>query len=334
MCPTPPESVKEGIVVDVPAVAASIQFAMRSAGIKASNGTAAIAGPGVLVRHVQLPQMSEQSLRKSIHFEAGKFISSSIEDSVVEFEIMGPASEPGQMKVMLVASPKAMIESRVETLVQAGLDPLAIDVEAFATFRSLVEYNPDGSQLEGTIALLDMGANHTEINLVSKGVLMLTRNVPIAGVSLTNAIKSAEGLNDEEAEQRKYDIDMTSLVDPPAGTTTEPGLRVIQSLIDELLREIRRSINFFQSQLPDTSAETNVDKIILCGGSSRLNGLLPYTKSRLNIEAVIGNPAMAEYINPASGGLLSDGDLPLYSVAFGLGVKNALPPHKKIRPAA
>ena len=321
-CPSPPDSVKEGIVVDVPAVASSIQFAMRSAGIKASTANAAIAGPGVLVRHVQIPIMSEQMLRKSIHFEAGKFIASSIEDSVVEFEIISDSEEPGQMKVMLVAAPAAMIESRVQTLVEAGLEPISIDVEAFATFRSLIEYNPDRSLLEGTVALLDIGANHAEINLVHKGLLMLTRTIPIAGSSLTSAIKNAQGLSDEEAEQKKYEIDLTELVDSPAGTTSDPALKAVQSLTDELLREIRRSISYFQTQLPDTSADANVDRVLVCGGSSKLRGLVPYTQSRLSIETVVGNPSMADYISPSTALGFDPEDLPLYPVAFGLSVKD------------
>jgi len=320
-CPTPPESVREGAVVDVPEVAAAIQFAIRSAGIKATNGVVAIAGPGVLVRHVQLPKMTEQVLRRSIHFEASKFISTSVEDSVVEFEILGDGDEPGQMKVMFVAAPKAMIDSRVSVLEHAGLEPLAVDVEAFATFRALLEYNPDQSLMESTVALLDIGASHTEINLACKGSLALTRTVPIAGSSLTNAIKSAENCSEDEAEQRKYSLDLSELVDLPPGAAGDSSLKVIQSLVDEVLREIRRSINYLQSQLPDGAADTTVDKIILTGGTARLNGLAAYTKNRLSIDVSTGNPALADFIDLSSAAGLNEEDVPLLATAFGLAAK-------------
>ena len=315
MCPTPSESVKEGIVVQIPEVAAALQFCMRSAGIKASNTVAAIAGPGVIVRHVSMPKMPEQVLRRSISYEASKLISASMEDSTVEFEILGDAAEEGQMDVLIVAVPKAMIDSRLAVLEHAGMTPLAVDVEAFATLRALIEHNPDDSLRTGTVALLDVGASHTEINLVVNGKLELTRTIQVAGRSLTNAIKNAENCSDDEAEQKKFDFDLKDLIDSPAGYTPPPGLKAVQSLIDEILREIRRSINYYQSQLPDGAGETTVDRLIFTGGTARLKGLLPYASNRLNVNVNMGTPVSRELIGVPS---LNEEDLPLFTVAFGL----------------
>lgn len=323
MCPTPPGSVKEGVVVNIPEVAAAIQFALRSAGIKATSAIGAIAGPGVVVRQIQLPKMTEQVLRKSIYFEAGKHISASIEDSIVEFEILGDADDPAQMNVLIVASPKAMIESRVSALEQAGLEPLAVDIEAFATFRSLISHNPAVGCTENTIALLDIGASHAEINLVSKGKLELTRTIPIAGSSLTNVVKNTVHCTEEEAEQLKCAIDLSGLVEQMPDSTTDPQLKALQSLVDEMLREIRRSINYYQSQLPD-GTEASVNKLVLTGGTANLKGIVPYTASRLKVEVEIGMPGGG--MSESSQTPLSDEDMPLFSIAFGLAVKEMPPP--------
>jgi type IV pilus assembly protein PilM len=321
-CPTPESSLKDGVIVKVSEVAAAIQFAIRSAGIRASSAVAAIAGPGVIVRQIQVPKMTEQLLRKSIAFEASKYVSTSTEDNVVEFEILPTSRDDGQMDVMIVASPRAMIDSRVKTLEEAGLEPIAIDVEAFAVLRALIQHNRDQSLSDGTVAILDIGASHAEINLVCKGVLALTRTIPIAGDSLTNAVRNAMNCDESEAEQAKFALDFTEVLDIPPGATTDPCLKVAQSLVDELLREIRRSVNYYQSQLPDGSAETVIDKLILTGGSSRLKGLLPYTKSRLGMEVCSGNPALDGLVNlPGSGADLSEEDTPLLTVAYGLAVK-------------
>lgn len=317
-CPTPPEAVKEGIIINAMETAEAIQFAMRSAGIKGSNAVTAIAGPGVVVRTVLMPKMSEQILRKSIRFEAGKYISVPMEDSVVEFDILNSTSD-NQMNVALVAAPREMIESHALVLEQSGLEPLSIDIEAFATLRALVEMNPDESVRKGTIALLDIGASHTEINLVSSGMLMLTRTIPIAGTALTNAIKTVENCSDQEAEQMKHALDITPAVDSSASTGFSSSLRTIQQLIDELLREIRRSFNYYQSQLPEGSSESAIERVIITGGASRLKGLAPYMQSRLNVDVTIGNPLSwipESMISNIDG--LSKEDYPLFTVALGL----------------
>ena len=90
--PTPPDAVKEGVVVNLVDVSREIKSMLREAGIKAAGAICAISGSQVIVRQVQFPKMAEAVLRKSIKYEASKHISSSMEDSVVEFEILGEAA--------------------------------------------------------------------------------------------------------------------------------------------------------------------------------------------------------------------------------------------------
>ena len=134
--PCPKDAIKDGVVVNVPEVAQAIKSMMRDASIKATGAICGIAGAQVIVRQVQFPKVPEAALRKSIRFEAGKYISTSVEDSIVEFEIVGDAEEAGQMNVWLVAAPREMIDSRVQAMESAGLDPLVIDIEAFSLIRA------------------------------------------------------------------------------------------------------------------------------------------------------------------------------------------------------
>lgn len=321
VCPTPPDIVKEGVVTNVAEVANAVQFALRSAGIKASAAVTAIAGSGVIVRNVKVPKMGEDALRKSIRFEAGKFISSSMDDSIVEFDILGDSEEEGQVNIVLVAAPRAMVETKVAALEQAGLEPLSVDVEAFALLRAL-QCRPDsGIPENGTVALLDMGASHTEINLISNGELALTRTIPIAGNNLSAAIRNATGCTDEEAEEMKHAVDLRDLLQPSEEARENAALRAIQPLMDELLREIRRSINYYQSQLPDGS-DASVDTLILTGGTARMKGLEDYTRSRLNVQAVVGSPVLSSMYDSSSAPEgMSEDDVPLIAVGLGLALK-------------
>lgn len=324
ICPTPCGSMKEGIVNDPAEVASAIQFAMRAAGIRASGAIAAIAGPGVVVRHVKVPKMTEAALRKSIYFQAGKYISSSVEDSVVEFEILDDADEDGQMNIVLVAAPRAMVESKVSALELAGLEPVAVDVEAFALLCAFRGSGCPEIPMQGTVALLDMGASHTEINLVSQGELALTRTIPIAGAGLTGAIKNAKSCTDAEADEMKHSVNLEHLL-AAASEEDQSVVKAIQPLVDELLREIRRSINYYQSQLPD-GTDTAIDGLVLTGGTAQLGGLAAYTKSRLNVPVTVGSSVLTEVFDFSSYPTdLTADDIPLLAVGFGLALKELQP---------
>ena len=339
--PTPPDTVHDGIVTDVQAVSSAVRDTIRGADIHASGAVAAVSGSQVLVRLVELPRMSESVLRKTIRFEAAKYISANVDDSLVEFEVLDRDPGNGQMQVMLVAAARELVASRVAVLENAGLEPLVVDIEAFALMRSLVEHSTDSNLLSQTVALLDMGASHTDLNIVSGGRFVLTRNIPIAGSSLTMAIKSLAGYDEISAEALKKRI----RIGPVAQEDAEPmdenlvrAIRAIQPLLDELLREIRRSLHYYQSQFPEGTPEATVSRLLLTGGTSRMPGLPEYVSARLNVQADVMNVLTDSGIKE---GCLTEeeakADGPLLAVAAGLALRSLAPvqkaePPKKAQP--
>lgn len=287
---TPPESCRDGVITNYLDVSQAIKTLLRSANIRSTSAVAAISGSQVIVRQVQIPKMSEASLRKSIHYEASKYVSASIDDSVVEFEIIGQSEDSEQMNVMLAAAPKELVESRVNVLEAAGLQPIAIDVEAFAIIRALVENTTGGEFDNKTVALIDMGASHTDVNIVTNGSFALTRSIPIAGDSFTNAIKTLTGFSYEDAERLKFEMAMQDSIDKMLVQEVESkSWRVVQPLLDELLREIRRSIHYYQSQFPEGAEQASVSQIVLTGGTARMPGIAAYVETKLNVPVDIGD---------------------------------------------
>ena len=306
--PTPQDAVRDGIVIDQAGVAAALRGLLQGAGIDANAAVAAISGASVIVRHVKLPKMAEAVMRKSVRFEAAKHISSSIDDSMIEFEITGPVpGEDDKMSVMLVAAPNDMVETRLSALALAGLEPVAVDIEAFALQRALLDLSPTRPGDGATLALLDIGATTTDVNIVTNGQFALTRNIPIAGDSFTQALKAgAPGADWNTLEALKATVDMTTLLQPDADPESAALARAMQPAIDELLREVRRSTNYYQSQLADPAsvilpagvdAQSSgaVSRIVVTGGSAKLRGLEEYMAARLGVPVEVWNP----FENPA-----------------------------------
>ncbi|MGI4791166.1 MAG: type IV pilus assembly protein PilM [Janthinobacterium lividum] len=303
IAPTPQDAVRDGIVMDQAAVAEALRALLADSGIDANAVVAAISGTSVIVRHVKLPKMPESVLRKSVRFEAAKHISSSVDDSVIEFEITGNVpGEDDKMSVMLVAAPNDMVQSRLSMLTLAGLEPIAIDVEAFALQRALVDLSPTRPGEGTTLALLDIGATTTDVNIIANGLFALTRNIPIAGDSFTQAIKAvAPGADWAELERLKTEVDMAVLLQNETDSQAAILAHALQPAIDELLREVRRSTNYYQSQLADTAnsilpagttSQTSgpVGKIVITGGSAKMRGLEAYMSARLGVPVEIWNP--------------------------------------------
>lgn len=288
---TPVDAIKEGVVLDPAEVGLAIKMALREAHVSATSAVIGVSGGSVIVRMVRIPKMPEATLRKSIKYEAGRYVPSSIEDSFIEFEIIRE-TEDGQMDVLIVAAPRDIVESRIAACEAAGLEVEIVDVEAFAMYRALVETREDETIEDQTIAIVDVGAETTNVSVVSNGSFAMTRSIQHGGTVLTNALKNYFKLSDEDADEGKNQLNIADLIGN--GSQENPPLRVIQPHVDELIREIRRSLNYYQSQQTEAGESTPVTKLILSGGGARLNGLGEYMSHKLGLQVerigVLDNP--------------------------------------------
>lgn len=122
------------------------------------------------------------------------------------------------------------------------------------------------------------------MNVVSRGEFALTRNIPIAGDSFTNAIKSLTGDTFEDAEQAKLEMAANCPLDQLSASQPDNRTwKVVQPLLDELIREIKRSINYYHSQFPEGNEDMYVSKVVLTGGAARMPGMDTYMSAKLAI---------------------------------------------------
>jgi len=282
--PMPEGAMRDGIVTDVEVVGQALKGALSQLGFHPSSGHIAVSGGSVVVRNVRIPKMAEAALRKSIKIEAGRYVPSSVEDSYIEFEIIGTADD-GQMNVLIVAAPKDVVESRMAAAKYAGIEVESVDIEVFASYRSLIEADEHNGWQDKTVAIIDIGSAHTNVSVVQQGVFMMTRAIPQGGGVLTQAIQNYFKLSEEDAESGKAALDVAMLADDSA-PRENPPLRVIQPHVDDLVREIRRSLNYFQSQQTESQKASQVEALLVTGGGSKLPGLAQYMSHKLQLPTI------------------------------------------------
>lgn len=300
---TPPDSVKEGVVTDPSSVGAALRQCLREAHISATSANIAVAGGSVVVRTVRIPKMTEATLRKSIKYEASRYVPSNVEDSYIEFEIIGEVDDV-QMDVLVVAAPKEVVESRIKACEEAGLEVDVVDVEPFCVYRSLLESEMPSEYTGKTIALVDIGSSNTSMSVVTDGQFAMARSLPQGGRTMTDALKNYFKLSDEDAESGKAQLDIAELAQE-VGPKENPPIRVVQPHIDDLIREVRRSLNYFQSQAQEGGPKS-VDAVVLAGGGAKMAGLADYFSHKLGIPAssvgVLDNPRFSGGLEEAEHG--------------------------------
>ncbi len=233
---------------------------------KTKKVVTSVSGKSVIVRYINMVQMTPENLESAIRFEADKYIPFDLEEVQLECQKLMdlPVEEGGaspEMKVLLVAVKRSLVEEQARMLIDLGLQPIAIDVDAFAIGNAyeLKESLSPGLSEEGKISgLVDIGANKTCINILKNNISLFAREVYLGGNDLTNAITRRMGVDIYQAEAMKKD---------PQDRENEVH-EAITPVIEDLGNEINLSFDFFENQY-----DGSVNHVFMSGGSALLPGL-------------------------------------------------------------
>ena len=276
----PAEAIVQGAFLNASAITEAIREAIDNGKIKTKNVAAAVSGHSVIVKKVNLPAMSREELDEQIRWEAEQYIPFDVNEVNLDFQILGGGNDEGQMEVLLVAAKKDLIDDYVQVIHEAGLVPVAIDVAAFAV-ENAFEANYDASPGQ-TVALVNIGAQVVNINIVSNGVPSFTRDITTAGNQYTEEIQKALSISFSEAERIKLGGRRTDSQD----VVPQEVEQAVQSVTETVIGEISRSLDFYGA----TSADNRIEKVYLAGGASKVSGFAKAFHERTGLAVAALNP--------------------------------------------
>jgi type IV pilus assembly protein PilM len=320
--PTPTGAIKDGSIVDSRVLADAVrQIYGGGKGKVKLDGV--VSGPTVMIRPIIMTQMNATELKSAINFEAEKYLPYAVADATVQGIHVGasPDGDEQKMEVLLVAAPKDLIRGAREVIEMAGHEPRSIDLEPFALLRAL-KTAADPAVFGQTIALINLGASSSSINIFSGGHLRHNRTITVAGNSFTKAISQSLNLSFEEAEKMKkekgvirVDKDAT-----PVAPTTMRIYNVIMPVLAELVKEIQASFNYYRSRYKGQ----NVDHIFLSGGTACFKNIDAFFYNELGVACHIANPLKNIAVS-SSAGVTADElreQAPALMVAVGLALNH------------
>jgi type IV pilus assembly protein PilM len=262
----PPDSIVDGAIIDGGAVADAVRRLFANKRFKAKDVVASLSGNSVIVKKITLPSMTEAELSESIYWEAEQYIPFDIQDVNLDYEILDAGTE-GSMEVLLVAAKKDKIADYTNVISQAGKAPVIVDVDVFA-LQNAFEANY-GFEPNAVVAILNAGASAININILSGSQSVFTRDVSMGGNAFTEAVQKELNLPYESAEQLKKGQDVD-------GATYEDARAVLRAMTDNVLLEVEKTFDFFKA----TASNDRIDRIMLCGGASRVEGFQESLRER------------------------------------------------------
>lgn len=241
--------------------------------LKASNTAIniSLSGQNVITRYVTLPVMSKDEFKKALKFEVHKYMPFSIEEVNYDGYILRQDLPDNKMLVLIAAAKKDFLSERLKLIQDLGLNVGIVDIDSLALINAFnFSYSQDETLAHKTIALLNIGAAITNVNILEAGKPCLSRDINIAGDNFTNKIADELGVDVKTAK------DLKTTQEKEALNKIKPS---IDTVLSQLANEVRSSFDYYESQ-----SVTSVEKIFVSGGGSLLSGLVDNLSHLLGVE--------------------------------------------------
>ncbi len=287
IAPTPPMTIKDGSVVDSAVLGDAIKNLLDSADIEVSQLISSVSGQQVVIRPIRMIKLSPKELNQAIKWEAERYLPYSVTEAKISGTIITEDVGDGKnMEVLLIAVPNEMVKNSREVIKMAEVEPGPIDLEPFALYRAL-KYCLEPEQMEQTLAIINLGAAFSSINIFQGNILRHNRTISIAGNSFTKAIGQSLNLSFEEAEKIKKEKGVIRVENDatPVAPTTMRIFNLIIPVLTELVTEIQRSFDYYRSHKGES-----VDLVVLTGGTARFKNIDTYLFNELGIACETANP--------------------------------------------
>ena len=305
MRPLLPDAIVEGEIMDYGLVSDSVRGLFQEMGVKGANVVTAIGGHDVIIKKIEMDRMKESDAREVIRWEAEQHVPFDIKSVELDFQILDPNGDGLQMEVLLVAAKRELVDNKVGLLQDAGVNPIIIDIDAFALHNAFEHNYPDSQ--DGIIALVNIGHETTNVSILENGVPILTRDIPFGSRKIREDLQRERGLTAEQAE------------DVVQGRETARDLETfIEASADEVAVGIERASAFLMTREDGNS----VGRIFLSGGGARIPGMADTLARRMNVETELVNPFERVPVRPgAAGDILIDEAAPMLLLPLGLALR-------------
>lgn len=307
-------NIEDGRIINKENVVTAIKTVLASPNAKRINSNKVICSlpeSKAFVRIIDIPKMSKDEAREAVKWEMEASMPMAIDEVYFDWQFIKNIDDNKDVqRVLTAAVSKEIVDDWMEVFTMAGLDVYGLEIESISSIRSLVDGN---AEKEETALIVDLGARRTSFIIAEGFVPYFTSSIPFSSECMNDAICKTLKLTAEEAEEAKVSNGIEN------SSMRNPIFKAVESLLENLVTEIVKTINFYDEMSNDSQ---EITKIILCGGGSNMKGMPEFLTKKINKDVVVGNP----WINVKIGNelpIISKENSVRYATAIGLALRGA-----------
>jgi len=249
---------------------------------KINHLVTAVGGEQVSIKQIKTIFLPDDELESALFFEAKKHLAISGGDMILDFQVLSVEEKTNNMNVLLVATTKEHLRGHSDILTRAGLTPNYVDAEALAVANS---FALNTYVEEGVYVILNMGAHRTNMVVYGNKSKFFSRDIDFGGFHFTKDIMREHGLDFEQAEKYKFDYGLQG--PKKTGSIEISSLDISEKPTEEnIALEVKRSLRYYVKE----AGNSDFRKVLLTGGSAKIQGIAEYMQESLNIPCEVYDP--------------------------------------------
>lgn len=253
-----------------------IMTAVGQSGIKVKDVVMGMSSVKTFTTVIDVPNLPEPELRSTIKYQIDQYIPTSVDESKVDWALLGQSlHDPKQQEVLLASTAKSYAEERLEFIESLGFNVIAAEPDPIAMVRSLLPTGAVDAKL-----IIDVGEQSTDLAVTFGDAPRLVRTIPTGIKSLVKAC--IQNLNVQEDQARQFILKFGLAPDKLEGQV----FRAVESTLDNFTSELIKSIKFFQTRYPNTP----VAEILLSGFGAVIPQFGEYVTTKTSVKSSIANP--------------------------------------------
>lgn len=277
----------------------------HEAGVSSKDTVLSVPEPLVFTRTIKFPLLTDSEIASAVKWESEQYIPIPINEAVIQHTILSrnEKSSPPEVRVLLVAAPRVIVDKYVKVAQFAGLNVVAVETELISLTRCL-------APTDNTVILVNFGATSTNIAISQMGLLSFSRSISIAGEAFTRAISQGLAVTTDQAEEYKKTYGLASdQLEGKIKGILEPVLKLV-------VDEIKKAVSYYLSDEKGDAPRA----IIVTGGTSATPEIISMLTKLVGIEVLAGNPFAKIRVDTGTAQKLAP-YAPFYSVAVGLAMR-------------
>ena len=280
---TPVGCYNDGNILDITKFKSEILDVLQAENIKCRNIIITTKSTSVITRDIDIPIAKKEDMDAIIKFQMERYLPIVFDDYILQYTVLEEFEDDGikQVKVTVVVYPKIMAEGYYNLIKELKGNAVALDISSNSINKLFIEdikVNDENYSLEDTVAVIDLGYDFTNVNIISDGNVQFTRIINYGGAFIDIDIAKELSISEAAAEDQKLkgcNLERESLSDMQGSIVND----IAKAQVRNWIQEIEKLLNYYKSK----EQGNKIDKIYIYGGSSSLKGIETFIKDAMNL---------------------------------------------------